>query len=77
MKTRIKHTLLLLMAVPFILVSCQKNEYNDNTETTAPVAGQLKTDLVYCGTPLVAPMVDYAQTVAPATGDERRHHPAG
>lgn len=67
MKTRIKHTLLLLMAVPFILVSCQKNEYNDNTETTAPVAGQLKTDLVYCGTPLVAPMVDYAQTVAPAT----------
>ena len=67
MKTQIKHLLFLLMAVPMILVSCQKNEYNDNPETTAPVENQLKTDLVYCGTPLVAPMVDYAQTVAPAT----------
>ncbi|HPJ63526.1 hypothetical protein, partial [Lentimicrobium sp.] len=67
MKTRIKHALLLMMTVPFILISCQKNEYNDKPETTAPAAGQLKTDLVYCGTPLVAPMVDYAQSIAPAT----------
>lgn len=68
MKTPLKFTFLLLMAVPLLFISCSKDGINDNQDAANTInENNLKTELVYCGTPMVAQMVDYAQTVSPAT----------
>jgi hypothetical protein len=68
MKTQFKTLLLLLMAVPLLLISCAKDGINDKQDVSNTVINNSqKTDLVYCGTPMVAQMVDYDQTVSPAT----------
>lgn len=70
MKKLIKNSILLLMAVPLLLISCAKNDALDKQNLNTANNSQVKTtptDLVYCGTPVVYPMVDYAQTISPAT----------
>ncbi len=67
MKAQFHKLLLLAIAVPVILSSCKKNEEIADDKLTSANEIQLKTDLVYCGTPQVLPMVNFAQTLSPAT----------
>ena len=67
MKKHIRKILLLVIAVPFLLTSCQKSELTDRDNMNSAAENQFKNGLDYCGTPLTAPMVNYAQSVAPAT----------
>ena len=62
-----KKIILLMMAAFTVFAACKKNEFSEPENQNALIENQLKTDLVYCGTPLVGPMVDYAQTLSPAT----------
>jgi hypothetical protein len=68
MKTPIKTLLMLLLAVPLLFISCAKDgiiDKQDAANTTNET--NLKTDLVYCGTPTNYQMVDEAQSMAPGT----------
>ena len=56
-----------MMAVFTIFASCKKNEFAEQEKQNALTDTQFKTDLVYCGTPMVGTMVDYEKTLAPAT----------
>jgi hypothetical protein len=67
MKKQFQRLLLLAFAVPVIFSSCKKSDENADDKFSSASDPQLKTDLVYCGTPLVGPMVNYAQTLSPAT----------
>ena len=67
MKTHFQKLLLLAFAVPVLLSSCKKSDESADEKFSSANDSQLKTDLVYCGTPVVSPMVDFAQTISPAT----------
>ncbi|KAF0204067.1 MAG: hypothetical protein FD170_756 [Bacteroidetes bacterium] len=67
MKAQFHKLLLLAFAVPIILSSCKKSDESADDKFSSANDVQLKTDLVYCGTPVVSPMVDFAQTISPAT----------
>jgi len=67
MKTQFHKLLLLAFAVPVLLSSCKKSDESADEKFSSANDPQLKTDLVYFGTPVVSPMVDFAQTISPAT----------
>jgi len=56
-----------MMAAFTVFAACKKNEFSEPENQNALIENQLKTDLVYCGTPVVSPMVDFDQTISPAT----------
>jgi hypothetical protein len=64
MKKQVKLSYLLL-AIPFLFMSCQKNELSVYPETE--VAPGLKSTIQYCGTTLVANLVDFNQTITAGT----------
>lgn len=67
MKKQFHKLLLLAFAVPVLLSSCKKSDESADEKFSSANDPQLKTDLVYCGTPVVYPMVDFDQTISPAT----------
>ncbi len=67
MKKQFQRLLLLAFAVPVMLSSCKKSDESADEKFSSANDPQLKTDLVYCGTPVEYPMVDFAQTISPAT----------
>jgi hypothetical protein len=55
MKTPIKTSLMLLLAVPLLFISCAKDGINDKQDVSNTVIdNSQKTDMVYCGTPVTA-----------------------
>lgn len=68
MKKPARIVMVMLLSVPMIFIGCTKNDVAENLKgSDNNTSEQYKTDLVYCGTPVVAPMVDFAQTISPAT----------
>ena len=68
MRKQFSNLILLLMAVPLLLISCAKNETGDKPVVpNGAEDSQFKTDIIYCGSPVVAPMIDFEQTMSPAT----------
>jgi hypothetical protein len=68
MKIKFKLFFLLLIAVPLLFLSCSKNETTDRQDATIIVnESDLKTDLVYCGTPLTASLIEYGQSTSYGT----------
>lgn len=63
MKTIFQYFLVLLFLVAVTFSSCQKNDTADSPKNQLLASTQLKTDPEFCGTPIVAPLVDYTQTV--------------
>ena len=56
----------LLIALPFFFISCQKSELIDESKSADPVvtgSDNLKSGIVYCGTPLSANLVDFEETI--------------
>lgn len=68
MKKLMNLTVVMLFALPFAFIGCDKSEPAENPDVSNfGSEDQIKAELVYCGTPVVAPMVDYDQTISPAT----------
>ena len=59
---------IMMIALPVLFFGCKKDEMSAGVKDTgAIIENQLKTDIAYCGTPLVAPMVNFTQTINPGT----------
>lgn len=68
MKTKINTSFLLLMAVPLLLISCAKNDTNEKQDAANTIdENSLKTELVYCGTPITASLVEFGQSTSYGT----------
>lgn len=69
MKNNIRKFIILSLALPFILASCQKSELTDEVKSAQPEqsGSPLKSTVVYCGTPVTANLVAYNETLVTGT----------
>ncbi|MCD6659130.1 MAG: hypothetical protein LT105_03120 [Lentimicrobium sp.] len=57
---------LVMVALLTLFTTCKKNEMTENDPVNSMNETQLKTELIWCGSLITLPMVDYQQTMAPA-----------
>jgi len=70
MKKQFTNSIFLLLAIPLLFLGCQKSEVADDVQKSKPESegsGLLKNTIAYCGTPMVANLVDFEQTINPGT----------
>jgi len=74
MKKRQTNFLVLMLLIPVFFIGCQKSELIDDSKTTnteSDGSGNLKSTkspaITYCGTQLVANLVNYEQTINAGT----------
>jgi hypothetical protein len=69
MKKHFTNLIYLLLGLPILFIGCQKSEVLEPASKTNPTQGNnaLKSTIVYCGTPIVANLVDFEQTINPGT----------
>jgi hypothetical protein len=70
MKKNFAEMLAIILMLPFIFIGCQKAELIDDSKTTNPENKEnpgLKSTEDYCGTPLVADLVDFNQSISAGT----------
>lgn len=68
MKRTIRISLLLLLAMPMLFLGCSKNEEADNLKNVnSSTENQVKTDLIYCGTPITYDFTTYQGTTPMGT----------
>lgn len=68
MKKRVTKFFFLMLILPVLFIGCQKSELTDDSKigkTENDGSANLKNTIVYCGTPLVANLVDYELTINP------------
>jgi hypothetical protein len=57
---------LVMVALLTLFTMCKKNEMTENDPVNSLNENQLKTELIWCGSLITLPMVDFQQTMAPA-----------
>jgi len=69
-KKQISNLIFLVLALPFLFAGCQKNDDVTDMQKSSPNtegAGLLKSTINYCGTPMMANLVDFEETFIAGT----------